>query len=170
MGWVAMIGAVLLFLSMVGGLEMDTIHVGSALLIGAIAILIGVVGGIITIVGVNQKKEGGEKLAAEKNFQNRVERFLKSEGVWYLKYWGGGRFTKAGIPDLILCVHGYFVAVELKAEHGTPSELQLYTIRQIQDSGGFAIVLYPSGFDQFVDFIHDLKQDNFSKDMEMIVK
>lgn len=92
-------------------------------------------------------------MAAEKNFENRVKAYLKSKDVWYIKYWGGARFTKSGIPDLLACVNGKFVAIELKAPNGKPSELQLYTIEQIKKAGGKAFVLYPKDFNEFKEWI-----------------
>ena len=32
-------------------------------------------------------------MAAEKNFENKVKKFLKDNGCWILKYWGGAAFT-----------------------------------------------------------------------------
>ena len=88
-------------------------------------------------------------MAGEKNFENRIKAFLKSEGAWFIKYWAGSQFTKSGVPDILACVDGYFVAIEVKGPNGKPSELQLHTIKKIREAGGFAFVLYPSGFDEF---------------------
>lgn len=109
-------------------------------------------------------------MAAEKTFENKIKTFLKAEGAWFIKYWAGSQFTKSGIPDILACVNGYFVAVEVKAQNGTPSELQLHNIQKIRDAGGFAFVLYPSAFDKFKDFIWKLKQEYFTRDMEVIWK
>lgn len=79
-------------------------------------------------------------------------------------------FTKSGIPDILACVNGYFVGVEVKAQNGKPSELQLYNIRKIREAGGFAVVLYPSGFNEFKQFILDLKQEVFNREMEEVMK
>ena len=38
----------------------------------------------------------------EKILENRVKEFLKSEGCWLVKYWGGGSYTRAGVPDLLV--------------------------------------------------------------------
>lgn len=95
-------------------------------------------------------------MAAEKNFENRVKAFLKEQGCWVLKYWGGGQFTKAGIPDLLVCCNGHFLAIELKAPNGRPSPLQLHTIEEIKKAGGAALVLYPKDFESFKRFVADL--------------
>lgn len=109
-------------------------------------------------------------MAAEKTFENKIKKFLESEGCWFIKYWAGSQFTKAGIPDILACVNGYFVAIEVKAQNGRPSELQLYNIQKIRDAGGFAMVLYPSAFDRFKIFIQDLNKDNFTRETEVIWK
>ena len=92
-------------------------------------------------------------MAAEKNFENKVKKFLKEQGAWFLKYWGGAAYTKAGIPDLLACVNGHFLGVELKASKGKASELQLHTLKEIDKAGGFAILLYPDQFELFVHFV-----------------
>ena len=90
-----------------------------------------------------------KKIAKEKNFENKIKKFLKDQDCYFIKYWGGGQFTKSGVPDLLICCNGYFVAIEVKAENGKPSELQLYHQKKIKESGGKAYILYPKDFEQF---------------------
>lgn len=94
----------------------------------------------------------------EKNFENRVKKFLKDEGCWFVKYWGGGVFTKAGVPDLLVCCNGRFLGVELKAPMGEPSELQLLNLFKIDEADGYGWLLYPDKFEDFKQFIRLLKQ------------
>lgn len=108
-------------------------------------------------------------MAQEKTFENKVKKFLDSQGAWYVKYFANS-FTKSGIPDILACVNGNFVGVEVKAQNGKPSELQLYNVRKIREAGGFAIVLYPSGFEKFKKFITDLNHEIFNRDMEEVMK
>ena len=98
-------------------------------------------------------------MAAEKQFENKVKAFLKEQGCWYIKYWGGGGFTKSGIPDLLICCNGRFVAVEVKASTGKPSDLQLKKIRDIRKAGGVAFTLYPDQFEEFKHMIINMKED-----------
>lgn len=97
-------------------------------------------------------------MAEEKNFENKVKKWLKSKGIYYFKYFGNA-FSTAGILDLTLCVNGRFVGVELKAEKGKTSPLQDYNIKEIQRCGGIAIVLRPSGFETFKEIIEELLND-----------
>lgn len=94
-------------------------------------------------------------MAEEKQFENKVKHWLKAKNIYHFKYFGNA-FTTAGVLDLTLCIKGKFVAVELKAEKGKTSPLQEAHIKQITDSGGIAIVLRPSGFEDFKKTIEDL--------------
>ena len=69
-------------------------------------------------------------MAQEKNYENKVKDYLKSIGSYFIKT-HGDRFSKSGTPDIVACVNGHFVAAEVKAENGKPSELQLYHLEQI---------------------------------------
>lgn len=109
-------------------------------------------------------------MAAEKVFENKIKKYLKDHGAYFLKYWAGAQFTKSGVPDILACVNGYFVGIEVKAQNGKPSELQLYNIRQIRKAGGLAYVIYPSGWERFKEIIDDLLIEQFNKEGEMILK
>lgn len=101
-------------------------------------------------------------MAAEKNFENKIKSFLKEEGCWEVKYFANA-FTPSGIPDILACIGGYFVGIEVKAQNGTPSDLQLENVAEINKAGGFAFVLYPSAFEEFKKFVIDLKRDCFNR-------
>ena len=105
------------------------------------------------------------QIAAEKNFENRLKKWLEMKGVYslgtseqnmtvppcgyYEKRWGGGVYTKKGLPDLHIVVNGINIDAELKAPNGKASELQKHNVVQINQSGSVAMVLFPDGFDQF---------------------
>ena len=87
-------------------------------------------------------------MGTEKIYENKIKSYLKSIGAYFIKT-HGDRFSKVGTPDILACVNGKFVAVEVKGEKGKPSELQLYHIEQIQKAGGYGITLYPQDFEKF---------------------
>ena len=88
------------------------------------------------------------KIAKEKAFENKIKAYLKSIGAYFIKT-HGDRFSRVGTPDIIACVNGHFVAVEVKAENGKPSELQIHHIEQINKAGGYGVILYPKDFEDF---------------------
>jgi hypothetical protein len=111
----------------------------------------------------------------EKQFEGRVKRWLHSQGVyaagtpknqmevvnagWFFKVWGGG-YQRSGIPDLLMCVNGFFVAVELKAQGGTTSELQKLNTARINAANGIGIILYPDGFEEFKEIVKGVMRCN----------
>lgn len=108
-------------------------------------------------------------LASEKLYENKIKRYLKERGCYCVKYFGCN-YSTAGTPDILACVNGYFLAIEVKAQNGTPSELQLVKIDQIRKAGGFAYVAYPSGWNKLKDVIDGLLIDKFNRESEVILK
>lgn len=93
--------------------------------------------------------------------------YLKGIGAWFVKYWSGSamtkqgnkKFTKDGIPDLLVCYCGLFLGIELKAPRGHPSDLQWYHLKEIDKAGGIAVLLYPKDFEQFKCLMKDIEHD-----------
>lgn len=108
-------------------------------------------------------------MASEKNFENKIKRWLKEHNCYHVKFFAN-RMTKVGVPDILASVNGHFVGIEVKAQNGTPSDLQLYNCRKIRESGGFAFVVYPSGWDQFEIFLTDLNKGYFDRELPVILK
>lgn len=87
-------------------------------------------------------------MAEEKQFENKIRKFLETlPKEWHFKHWAG-QYSKAGIPDIIGCINGRFVGIEVKATKGKPSMLQIRNIKQINAAGGYARVIYPEQFDE----------------------
>ena len=53
-----------------------------------------------------------------------------------------------GTPDLLVCLNGFFVALELKAsQKAKVSQLQDYALRKIINAGGIAFIVYPANWE-----------------------
>ena len=62
-----------------------------------------------------------------------------------------------GTPDILGCVHGHFVGLELKASIDAPiSALQKVKIHRIREAHGIAMVVYPENADEAIDFLLNL--------------
>lgn len=95
-------------------------------------------------------------MAAEKTFENQIKSFLNTlPNTWYFKYWAGP-YSKSGIPDIIACVNGHFVGIEVKAPSGHASELQKRNVKLIQDANGKAYIVYPKDFEKLKQELKDL--------------
>lgn len=99
-------------------------------------------------------------MASEKLFENKIKKYIEDQGGWQVKFFAN-RMTKSGVPDVLACINGHFVAVEVKAEHGTPSELQKYHVKKITNAGGYAIILYPQDWEDFKNLIRCIKGGEF---------
>ena len=108
-------------------------------------------------------------MASEKSFENKIKRYLKDKGCYRVKY-HGNYFSENGTPDILACVNGYFLGIEVKAQDGHPSELQLVKVESIRKAGGFASVVYPSGWEKLKDIIDGLLIDKFNREEDVILK
>lgn len=104
-------------------------------------------------------------MGAEKNFENKIKDWLEEHDCYFVKFFAN-RNTKSGVPDILASVNGYFVGIEVKAQNGKPSELQYYNVRKIRESGGFAYIVYPSGWNDLQNILLGLLRDEFSRSHE----
>ena len=76
---------------------------------------------------------------SEKNIVESIRRYLKT--VKNLFFWKehGGIYGTGGIPDIICCYKGRFIAFEVKQPGKKPTILQEQTIREIIRCGGYAL-------------------------------
>lgn len=107
-------------------------------------------------------------MGPEKIFENKIKRWLNDHGCYFVKFFAN-RMTKKGVPDILACVNGYFVGIEVKSDDGTPSDLQIYNVRQIRESKGFAYVVYPTGWNDLQQILSNLLNDNLNKLDERII-
>lgn len=67
--------------------------------------------------------------------------YLASIGAWYVSTNSQG-YGRKGIPDILCCYRGRFVAIEVKAGRDKPTPWQLRELGGITTSGGLSIVAY----------------------------
>ena len=77
---------------------------------------------------------------SEKQVENHIKKWLTDNNYWHFKV-HGGPFQRAGVPDIIACINGRFVGIEVKRpKGGRTSAIQEYNIDGITQSGGIAFV------------------------------
>ena len=80
-------------------------------------------------------------IMSEKDIVNAIMRFLKTVPNCIAWKEHGGMYGTAGLPDIICCISGRFVAFEVKIPSGKLTKLQEATIRKILVAGGTAVVV-----------------------------
>ena len=70
-----------------------------------------------------------------------IRNYLRQRNIWHFMPQGTG-FGTNGIPDIIGCYKGRFIAIELKAGKGVASSAQLEFIRRVNEAGGIGFVAY----------------------------
>jgi hypothetical protein len=76
----------------------------------------------------------------EKKVKDKCVKLLKAHDVYYFFPATHG-FGRSGVPDIICCVNGRFLAVECKAGENKPTALQEKEMADIRKQGGIAIVI-----------------------------
>ncbi len=74
----------------------------------------------------------------EKSITNRILKYLKEQPCCFAWKEHGGLYGTAGIPDILCCYKGKFVAFEVKTEKDKLSKLQEITIEKIKNAKGKA--------------------------------
>lgn len=76
----------------------------------------------------------------EKKVENNIKKYLDKLGAYYLKV-HGSMYQPAGTPDILACVNGKFIGIEVKRPNGgTVSALQKNKLKKIELAGGVAVV------------------------------
>ena len=81
-----------------------------------------------------------ETRRTERAIVDAILRDLKARGVWVTKTYGSQ--LRRGLPDLICCVRGRFVGLEVKRPGRTATPLQEEELRRITSAGGTARVVF----------------------------
>lgn len=90
----------------------------------------------------NVREQGVAKATPEGRVKAKCKTLLKERGIWYYMPVQNGMGV-VGIPDLICCWNGKFLAIETKA----PGKIKALTanqklqIRKIQEANGDALVI-----------------------------
>lgn len=80
----------------------------------------------------------------ESNLVKKVEQYIKTtyrKDSWFLKTHGNG-CQRSGVPDILCCIKGHFIALELKREDGSgrASPQQEIECKKINGAGGHALI------------------------------
>jgi Holliday junction resolvase len=79
-------------------------------------------------------------MTPEAKVKASVTKILKEFGAYYFSPMTGG-FGRSGVPDIIACYRGFFLAIECKAGKNKPTALQEREMGKVNAAGGMAILI-----------------------------
>jgi Holliday junction resolvase len=93
----------------------------------------------------------------ERKVKEAVAAVLKNNAVYYFFPPANG-LGRAGIPDIIACCNGMFLAIECKAGKGVTTALQERELARIRDAGGAALVVRENNIHEVQRAINQLRK------------
>ena len=91
----------------------------------------------------------------EAKVKHKVAQILKEYDAYYFFPPANG-FGRAGIPDIIACYRGQFIAIECKAGKNITTALQRRELSAIELAGGYSLVINESNIDQVIAVLDQL--------------
>ena len=96
----------------------------------------------------------------EKSVENKIKEYLFQQGWYYFKV-HGSKFMPSGIPDIVACINGYFLGIEVKrpGAKNEQSEAQKIHERNIKKSNGTYLLV--DSLDEVIAYVeHVTKKEN----------
>ena len=90
----------------------------------------------------------------ESKVKKRVREMLDTLGIYHFMPPANG-FGRAGIPDIIACMDGHFIAIECKAGKGTTTALQDRELERIQNAGGTTYIARETNIDELQQLLRE---------------
>jgi hypothetical protein len=78
----------------------------------------------------------------EKIVEDKIKKYLTQQGYWHMKVWGGSG-VKKGVPDILTCIKGHFVSLEVKRADGRGriTMVQKKNAKEINENDGIAVFI-----------------------------
>ena len=90
----------------------------------------------------------------EAKVKAKIKAILKAHSIYYAMPIGTG-YGNSGVPDFLCCVNGKFVAIEAKAGKGEATALQLKNLRDINNAGGYTLIIRENNLEYLTNVISE---------------
>jgi Holliday junction resolvase len=90
----------------------------------------------------------------ESKVKKRVREVLDKLGIYHFMPPANG-FGRAGIPDIIACMDGHFIAIECKAGKGQTTALQDRELNAILNAGGTTYIARENNIDELQQLLRE---------------
>ena len=95
-------------------------------------------------------------MTPEAKVKKQVKKILDDLGAYHFSPMMDG-YGKSGVPDIIACYKGKFIAIECKAGKNTPTLLQLRNIENIKRNNGLAIVVNEDNIEALLALVKEIQ-------------
>ena len=95
-------------------------------------------------------------MTPEAKVKKKVVNVLKNFGAYYFYPVTGG-FGRSGVPDIVGCYLGQFIAIECKAGNNKPTALQEAQMEQIRTAKGRTLVVNEDNIYDVTDALLEIK-------------
>jgi Archaeal holliday junction resolvase (hjc) len=102
-------------------------------------------------------------MTPEAKVKAAVKKLLQTSNVYFFMPPANG-YGRSGIPDIIACQHGHFLAIECKAGAGTTTVLQERELASIGLAGGTAMVVNEKNIADLGEYLHTMEDLQELKD------
>lgn len=98
-------------------------------------------------------------MTPEAKVKKDIRKILDEYGAWHCMPMGTG-YGRSGVPDLLVCYLGNFIAIEAKAGDNRPTLLQERELKRIGDSGGRALVINERNLDELKILLEEIRNEH----------
>ncbi len=92
----------------------------------------------------------------ERKVKDKVVALLKQYDAYFFSPPSNG-YGRAGVPDIIACLHGRYIAIECKAGSNKPTLLQIRELDRTAKAGGVALIIRENNIDEVVVALQSIK-------------
>jgi Holliday junction resolvase len=97
------------------------------------------------------------KQTPEAKVKRAIKEALNAYGAYHCMPPANG-YGRSGIPDILACYRGQFIAIEAKAGRNRTTALQDLELDKIRTTGGISLVINELNLDTLLTVLDDLQQ------------
>jgi Holliday junction resolvase len=98
-------------------------------------------------------------MTPEGKVKKQVTDLLKKVNAYYFFPATGG-YGRSGVPDIVACYRGRFIAIECKAGKGEPTALQTRELFRVRGEGGIALVIRESTVFKVQELLESIRESH----------
>jgi Holliday junction resolvase len=95
-------------------------------------------------------------MTPEGKVKKQVKKILDDLGCYHFSPMMDG-FGRSGVPDIIACYKGLFIAIECKSGKNVPTMLQKHNMDLIRQAGGYTTIINESNIETLLATLKEIQ-------------